>query len=74
MYFKYNCHHNLVHATQQIENRVEFVPLSLVLPFAGGVAQPIIDYILAENNFFAQAALDFYQQRKLNGKFYAVWA
>ena len=72
VYFKYNCHHNLVHATQQIENRVEFVPLSLVLPFAGGVAQPIIDYILAENNFFAQAALDFYQQRKLNGKFYAI--
>ena len=72
VYFKYNCHHNLVHATQQIENRVEFVPLSLVLPFEGGVAQPIIDYILAENNFFAQAALDFYQQRKLSGKFYAV--
>lgn len=72
VYLKYNCHHNLVHATQQIENRVEFVPLSLVLPFAGGVAQPIINYILSANNFFAQAALDFYQQRKLNGKFYAV--
>jgi len=72
VYFKYNCHHNLVHATQQIERRVEFVPLTLTVPFAGGVAQPIINYILAENNFFAQAALDFYQQRKLNGKFYAI--
>jgi hypothetical protein len=71
-YIKYNCHHNLVHATQQIERRAEFVPLSLVVPLAGGVAQPIIDYILAENNFFAQAALDFFQQRKLNGKFTAV--
>jgi hypothetical protein len=71
-YIKYNCHHNLVHATQQIERRAEFVPLSLVVPLAGGVAQPMIDYILAENNFFAQAALDFYQQRKLNGKFTAV--
>jgi hypothetical protein len=72
VYFKYNCHHNLVHATQQIENRAEFVPLSLVLPFAGGVAGPIINFILSTNNFFAQAALDFYQQRKLDGKFYAV--
>lgn len=71
-YFKYNCHHNLVHATQQIEKRSEFVPLTLIVPLAGGVAQPIINYILAENNFFAQAALDFYQQRKLNGKFHAV--
>jgi hypothetical protein len=44
----------------------------LVVPLAAGLAQPIIDYILAENNFFAQAALDFYQQRKLDGKFYAV--
>jgi hypothetical protein len=71
-FIKYNCHHNLVHATKQIERRDEFVPLSLVVPFAGGVAQPIFDYILAENNFFAQAALDFYQQRNLGGKFYAV--
>ena len=71
-YFKYNCHHNLVHSTQQIENRAEFTPLSITVPFAGGVAQPIFDYILAENNFFAQAALDFYQQRNLAGKFYAV--
>jgi len=71
-FIKYNCHHNLVHATKQIEKRDEFVPLSLVLPFAGGAAQPIFDYILAENNFFAQAALDFYQQRNLGGKFYAV--
>jgi len=71
-FIKYNCHHNLVHATKQIERRDEFLPLSLVVPLAGGVAQPIFDYILAENNFFAQAALDFYQQRKLDGKFYAV--
>ena len=71
-YFKYNCHHNLVHATQQIEKRTEFVPLTLTIPLAGGLAQPSINYILAENNFFAQAALDFYQQRKLNGKFYAI--
>lgn len=71
-FIKYNCHHNLVHAVKQIENREEFTPLSLVVPLAGGVAQPIIDYILAENNFFAQAALDFYQQRNLGGKFYAV--
>lgn len=71
-YFKYNCHHNLVHATQQIEKRTEFVPLTLTIPLAGGLAQPVINYILAENNFFAQAALDFYQQRKLNGKFYAI--
>lgn len=71
-FIKYNCHHNLVHATKQIEKRDEFVPLSLILPLAGGVAQPIFDYILAENNFFAQAALDFYQQRNLAGKFYAV--
>ena len=72
VYFKYNCHHNLVHATQQIEKRTEFVPLTLIIPLAGGLAQPVINYILAENNFFAQAALDFYQQRKLNGKFYAI--
>ena len=72
VYLKYNCHHNLVHATQQIENRLEFVPISLVLPFAGGVAQLIINYILSANNFFAQTVLDFYQQRKLNGKFYAI--
>ena len=71
-YFKYNCHHNLVHATQQIEKRTEFVPLTLTIPLAGGLAQPTINYILAENNFYAQAALDFYQQRKLNGKFYAI--
>ena len=71
-YFKYNCHYNLVHAPQQIENRTEFVPLTLIIPLAGGLAQPSINYILAENNFFAQAALDFYQQRKLNGKFYAI--
>ena len=71
-YFKYNCHHNLVHATQQIEKRTEFVPLTLIIPLAGGLAQPVISYILAEANFFAQAALDFYQQRKLNGKFYAI--
>jgi hypothetical protein len=71
-YIKYNCHHNLVHATQQIQRRAEFAPLSLVVPLAGGVAQPLINYILAEANFFAQAALDFYQQRKLNGKFTAV--
>lgn len=71
-FIKYNCHHNLVHVTKQIEKRDEFVPLRLVLPFAGGVAQPIFDYILAENNFFAQAALDFYQQRNLGGKFYAA--
>ena len=72
VYLKYNCHHNLVHATQQIEKRTEFVPLTLIIPLAGGLAQPVINYILAENNFFAQAALDFYQQRKLNGKFYAI--
>jgi hypothetical protein len=72
VYLKYNCHHNLVHATQQIEKRTEFVPLTLTIPLAGGLAQPSINYILAENNFFAQAALDFYQQRKLNGKFYAI--
>lgn len=71
-YFKYNCHHNLVYATQQIEKRDEFVPLTLTVPLAGGVAQPIINYILAENNFFAQAALDFYQQRNLSGKFHSV--
>ena len=71
-YIKYNCHHNLVHATKQIEKRQEFEPIRLVVPLAAGLAQPIIDYILAENNFFAQAALDFYQQRKLDGKFYAV--
>jgi len=71
-YFKYNCHYNLVHATQQIEKRTDFVPLTLTIPLAGGLAQPSINYILAENNFFAQAALDFYQQRKLNGKFYAI--
>jgi hypothetical protein len=69
---KYNCHHNLAHAPKQIERRDEFTPLRLILPLAGGVAQPIFDYILAENNFFAQAALDFYQQRNLAGKFYAV--
>ena len=69
---KYNCHHNLVHATKQITNREEFIPLSVVVPLAGGVAQPIFDYLLAENNFFAQAALDFYQQRDLVGKFYAI--
>ncbi len=71
-FIKYNCHHNLVHAAKQIERREEFTPLSLILPLAGGVAQPIFNYILAENNFFAQAALDFYQQRDLAGKFYAV--
>lgn len=71
-YIKYNCHHNLVHATKQIERRQEFEPIRLVVPLAAGLAQPIIDYILAENNFFAQLALDFYQQRKLDGKFYAV--
>jgi len=71
-YIKYNCHHNLVHATKQIEKRQEFEPIRLVVPLAAGLAQPIIDYILAENNFFAQAALEFYQQRKLDGKFYAV--
>jgi len=71
-YIKYNCHHNLVHATKQIEKRQEFEPIRLVVPLAAGLAQPIIDYILAENNFFAQLALDFYQQRKLDGKFYAV--
>lgn len=71
-YLKYNCHHNLVHATQQVEKRDEFVPLTLTVPFAGGVAQPLINYILAENNFFAQAALDFYQQRKLAGRFHAI--
>jgi len=71
-YIQYRCHHNLVHATKQIEKRQEFQPLKLVVPLAAGLAQPIIDYILAENNFFAQAALDFYQQRNLRGKFYAV--
>lgn len=71
-YIKYNCHYNLVHATQQIERREEFVPLTLTIPLAGGLAQPVINYILAENNFFAQAALDFYQQRKLNGRFYVI--
>lgn len=71
-YVKYNCHYNLVHSTQQIERRQEFVPISLVVPLAGGLAQPLINYILAENNFFAQATLDFYAQRKLNGKFYAI--
>jgi hypothetical protein len=71
-FIQYRCHHNLVHATKQIERRQEFKPLSLIVPLAGGVAQPIINYILAENNFFSQAALDFYQQRNLKGKFYAV--
>lgn len=71
-YIRYNCHHNLVFVTKQIERRAEFVPITLVVPLAGGIAQPLINYLLAEANFFAQAALDFFQQKNLGGKFYAI--
>lgn len=72
IYVKYNLHWNLVHAPQRIVPRTELQPITLFVPLAGGVAQPVISEILAQNNDWAQAALDFYQQRNLQGKFYAV--
>ena len=71
-YFSYQCHYNLVHATKQFERTKDFVPLRVVVPLVAGIAQNIVDNILATNNFFSQAVMDFYKQKNLEGKFYVI--
>lgn len=72
LYFRYFCHWNLAHATQAPEPQQKFTPLTLFLPLAGGVADFLMNSFLAQNNNFAQEALDFYRQRSLGGRFWAV--
>jgi hypothetical protein len=71
-YVRYFCHWNLAFATQAPEPRQEFQPLVIVTGLAGGIGDFVMQTFLTQNNDFAQAALDFYQQRKLAGAFWAV--
>jgi len=71
-YFKYESHYNLVHATKQFERTKDYAPFRIVVPLVAGIAQNIVDNILATNNFYSQAVTDFYRQKNLEGKFHIV--
>ena len=71
---KYNCHHNLVHATQQIAKaKTNYEkPLTIQTGLLGGLADSIFNNLLTGGLNVANDVLSYLNQRDLAGKFYAV--
>jgi hypothetical protein len=71
---KYNCHHNLVHATQQIAKaKTNYEkPITIQTGLAFGLADLIYNNLLTGGLNVANDVLSYLNQRDLAGKFYAV--
>lgn len=68
---RYYCHYNLAHATRTIP-RQETNPLRLETGLAAGLGDTMFNYILANQQNYAQGVLDMFQQRSLRGMFWII--
>jgi len=74
-FFEYRCHHNVVHATQQIAKAKTNYEDPLVIQtglLGGGLADSIFNQLLTSGLSADTAILDYLNQRDLRGKFYAI--
>lgn len=73
-YVKYNCHYNLVHATQQIAKaKTNYEkPLTIQTGLAFGLADTIFNNLLTGGLNVANDVMSYLNQRDLAGKFHAV--
>lgn len=71
LYFKYNIHWNLAHASR-IAEAVRVQPLTLFTGLAAGVGDTLFNFILSSNNDYAQAAANLIIANNQGGRFYAV--
>ena len=73
-FVKYNCHYNLVHATQQIAKaKTNYEkPITIQTGLAFGLADLIFNNLLTGGLNVANDVLSYLNQRDLAGKFYAV--
>lgn len=71
IYFKYNLHWNLAHASR-IAEAITVPPLTLFTGLAAGIGDALYNFILANNNDFAQAAANLITANNQGGRFHAV--
>ena len=73
-YVQYNCHYNLVHATQQIAKaKTNYEkPLSIQTGLAFGLADSIFNNLLTGGLNVGNDIMSYLNQRDLVGKFYVV--
>jgi len=71
IYFKYNLHWNLAHASR-IAEAIRVQPLTLFTGLAAGLGDTLFNFILANNNNFAQAAANLITANNQGGRFHTV--
>lgn len=71
IYFKYHVHWNLAHASR-IAEAIRVQPLTLFTGLAAGVGDTLFNFILSNNNDFAQAAANLITANNQGGRFHAV--
>jgi len=73
-FYQYNCHHNVVHATQQIAKaKTDYEkPLVLNTALAGGTADQVYNQLLTSGLNVDTSVLQYLNQRDLRGKFYSI--
>lgn len=71
IYFKYNLHWNVAHASR-IAEAVRVPPLTLFTGLAAGIGDTLFNFILATQNDFAQAAANLITANNQTGRFHAV--
>ena len=63
---------NLAHEARRPPPETPFQPLRFFLPLAGGVAQPIVDSILAPINDAYAAILNALKETTFKGEFWTI--
>jgi hypothetical protein len=73
-FYQYNCHHNVVHATQQIARaKTNYEdPLVIQTALAGGTADAVYNQLLTSGLNVDTSVLQYLNQRDLSGRFYSV--
>jgi hypothetical protein len=71
IFFQYNLHWNLAHATR-IAEAIRVQPLTLFTGLAAGIGDTLFNFILANNNDFAQAAAKLITANNQGGRFHAI--
>ena len=71
IFLKYNLHWNLAHASR-IAEAIRVQPLTLFTGLAAGIGDTLFNFILANNNDFAQAAANLITANNQGGRFHAV--
>lgn len=71
IYFKYNLHWNLAHASR-IAEAITVAPLTLFTGLAAGLGDTLFNFILSNNNDFAQAAANLITANNQGGRFHTV--